>query len=78
MLYANKTIEQMEEITFDYGHTWSRYNPRCYCGSENCTGHLAKQLRKVLRATKKAKDLTTTKRIIRAPKKDKNDPNYAG
>lgn len=46
MLIAKRQINAGEQITFDYGHTWSKFNPRCYCGSEACSAHLSRKLLK--------------------------------
>lgn len=51
MLYARRPIEAGEEITFDYSHSWSDYNPRCFCGTDACTGHLARRLKKIILPT---------------------------
>lgn len=66
MLIAKQQIEAGEQITFDYGHTWSRFNPRCYCGSELCSGHLSGKLKRTILKEKKPKPISSS-----APKMEK-------
>jgi hypothetical protein len=56
ILIAKRQIEAGEQITFDYGHTWSHFNPRCYCGSESCSGHLSGKLKRMMLKDKKRKN----------------------
>ena len=44
-IFALKTIEKGEEITFDYLYEdWGETPAKCYCGSANCTGFMDKKI----------------------------------
>lgn len=73
ILIAKRKIEAGEQITFDYGHTWSHFNPRCYCGSESCSGHLSGKLRRVMLKDKKPKIKRKIVEEINSFKKNKVD-----
>lgn len=80
MMFAKRDIQIGESITFDYGHTWSKFNPRCYCASEQCSGHLSARLRRVLREKKPPKrPLNASNPIVtnRKRKNEKDDPTFA-
>lgn len=81
MLMAKRQIEAGEQITFDYGHTWSRFNPRCYCGSESCSGHLSGRLkRRALPKEKNQKSVVTISKKVEKKQKQKRcsneDPDF--
>jgi hypothetical protein len=76
LLYAKRQIEVGEEITFDYGHTWSKFNPRCFCGSKLCSGHLSGKLKRVFIKEKKTKPTTSSTKNVGRKRKLEGDPEY--